>query len=92
MLRLTTEEKQIIIKELLETRSERELSEEIGIPHPTIHDWKIGGRSERNGNNKEISLSQVIRIIKQFDPQSNEDFDTLIKIKEIVEKKLSKRY
>ena len=83
------ERQQIIIK-LLETRSERELSEELGIPHSTIHDWKTL-RQNNTEENIHISLTLIIRRLKHYKPKTILDHEQLKIIYSLVKNKLEKK-
>jgi len=79
-------ERQIMIKELLKTRTERQLGDEIGVSQATIHDWKTA-RSYTN-ENKAISLNLIYSRIKQLDPNLINDWGRLEQIKEEIERLL----
>jgi len=88
--KLNKKERQIIITNLLKKKSERELSEEIGISHSTIHDWKTL-RQNNTGQNMHLSLTHIIKKLKEFTPVTNFDYTKLNSIKDIVEQKLRKK-
>ena len=85
--RFTKEEKKIIISDLLMGKSERELGEELGISHSTIHDWKTG-RQDNTGEGIHVSLALIIRRLEGFMPLNSDDYVSLHKIIKIVEDKL----
>ena len=88
--KISKEERQIIILKLLETRTHRELSEEIGIHHSTINDWKT-----LRQNNKEegihLSLSLIYRKISNLNPENITDWGRIEQIKEKCEELLRQR-
>jgi hypothetical protein len=87
LLKLTKEERQKIVNKLLLTKSERELGEEIGVPHSTIHDWKTL-RQSNVGEDIHVSLPAIIRKLEAFTPSCNVDFVKLHRIANIVKQKL----
>jgi biotin operon repressor len=84
LYKLDRKERQNVILYLLQTKSERELGEELGIPHSTIHDWKTL-RQENSGKNIHISFNDFYRKISSLDPKDITDWGRLEQIKERIE-------
>jgi len=82
--KLTSKERQTVILDLLKDKSLRELSEEIGIPHSTIHDWKTL-RQDNTGENAHISLGFVYRKLSSLDPKHITDWGRIEQIKDVCE-------
>ncbi len=83
LVKLDKEERQNIVLDLLKNKSERELSEELGIPHSTIHDWK----TLRQNNTEQfihVSLTTIIRKLRGFKPSNLIERKQLERIKEII--------
>ena len=85
--KLSNEERQAIVLKLLEDKSERQLGEELGIPHSTIHDWKTL-RQINKAELTHISLSSIIRKLKDYKPEGWEEWEQIKVIKKIVTEKL----
>jgi len=87
--KLNNKEKQTIIIHLLKNKSERELGEELGIAHSTIHDWKTL-RQTSKGAFVHISLSSVYVKLKGLDVTSKDfnDWGRLEQIKNVCEELL----
>jgi len=83
LMKLNQHEKQVIVSKLLVKMSERQLSEQIGISHSTIHDWKTG-RQDNTGNNIHISIDKIIEKFDGYTPRL-EEFPKLQKLKKIIE-------
>ena len=71
LTKLDNKEKQEIILELLKTRTERELEEEIGVSHNTIHGWKTI-RPDYTGANIHVSLSAMYRKLSDLNPKTKQ--------------------
>jgi len=87
LTKLTLVERQKVVVKLLSKMSERELSDEIGIPHSTLHDWK-SGRQCNVGEHLHVSLTVIVRKLESFKPVCSDDFVKLHRIKNIVDKLL----
>lgn len=79
-------EKQLMVKELLTSRTERELSVQIGVPQTTINDWKNARMYDNE--NKGVSLNLIYSRIKQINPTEIKDWGRLEQIKEEIERLL----
>lgn len=90
LVTLTKEDKHTIIINLLQNKTERELSKELGIPRSTIHDWK-SQRQDNTQENTHISLRMIKRKLTEYKPQDSEDIQILLDIKNIIEKILNER-
>ena len=90
VVKLNPEEKQKVILKLLEGKTERELGEEIGVPHSTIHDWKTL-RQDNTGKNIHISLAAIYRKISDLEPKDIDDWGRLAQIKTAVDRLLRER-
>lgn len=90
ILKLDKFERQEAVCKLLETRSERQLAEEINIPHSTIHDWKTL-RQDNRGENLHVSLSLIYRKISNLDPEKITDWGRIKMIKDKCEELLNRR-
>jgi len=90
LAKFSPEERQKIILELLKTRSERQLAEEIGIPHSTIHDWK-SLRQDNSEEGKHVSLNMIYYKLKHLDTSNFKDWGRLEQIKTICEELLRTR-
>lgn len=84
LVKLEKEERQQIILKLLENRSERQLSEEIGIPYSTIHDWKTL-RQSNVGVDIHVSFVMFLRKLNGINAKEFKDWGHLIQIKEKIE-------
>jgi len=76
LIKLDKVERQKIITKLLSKYSERELAEQIGVPHSTIHDWKTL-RQDNTGGNIHISLNTFYRKIVDIKPEDINDWGRL---------------
>jgi hypothetical protein len=85
--KLSVEEKHKIVLRLLMTRSERQLSEEIGVSHSTIHDWK-SLRQDNTGENIHVSLTNMVLKLKALTPEKITDWGRIEQINEITNKLL----
>ena len=85
--KLNQKERQRVILDLLKDKSERELGEELGIPHSTIHDWKTL-RQDNTGEGAHISLSFVYRKLSSLDPKNITDWGRIEQIRDVCEKLL----
>jgi len=90
LAKLNKIEKQKIIVKLLATRTERELAEEIGIPHSVIHDWK-SLRQSNIGEDIHCSLSAIYRKLSSLQPGNITDWGRIEQIKSVCEQLLKKR-
>ena len=92
LMKLSNVDKQKIIISLLKNKSERQLADELGIAHSTIHDWKTL-RQCNKGSFVHISLSSVYKRLKGLNvtaPNFN-DWGRLEQIKNICEELLEKK-
>jgi len=83
-------ERQKVIMELLKDKSERDLGEELGIPHSTIHDWK-SLRQSNLARVYNISFSAFYRKICELDPKKITDWGRLEQIKNKLEELLKRK-
>jgi transposase len=90
LVKLDKKERQKIIVKLLDNKSERQLSEEIGIPHSTIHDWKTL-RQDNTGENIHISLCSIYRKLSNLKVEEITDWGRLEQIKNVIENLLRKK-
>jgi len=87
MVRLTLEEKHRIIADMLKTKTQREIADEIGVSESTISDWKTLRR--RSGcDDYHVSLDLIMRKLERFIPRDSDDTIKLIQIKRLIESKL----
>jgi len=89
LLKLSIEDRNIIVTKLLEGTTERKLSEELGIPHSTLHDWK-SKRQNNTKHNIHVSLSLIIRRLRYFKPKNSDDYIKLKKIFDLTKNKLTR--
>jgi len=87
---LTKKERSEIIKELLKTRTQRQLSDELNIPQTTLSDWKIAKEYSKN-DNIHISFTRIISKLEQINYKTFTDWGRLEQIKEIVDTLLFKK-
>jgi len=85
--KLTSGERQKVIKELLKDRSEQELSNETGIPKSTLHDWKTL-RQNNAGEHVHISLYTIKKKLEGYTPKDNQDWVLLHEIQNVVTTKI----
>lgn len=78
---INKEERRDIILKLLKTRTQRELSDEIGIPQTTLSDWKLMKEYPK----KEINLSFIYVKLLSLNPQSITDWGRLEQIKVLID-------
>ena len=90
LVKLSKEERQKVIMELLKDRSERELSKEIGIPHSTIHDWKTL-RQDNIGSRIHISLNNFYRKLSETTAKDITDWGRLEQIRDLINDLLNQR-
>lgn len=83
MVKLTKEQRQAIVLDLLMTKTERQLGEELNISHSVIHDWKTL-RQNNIGANIHISLDAMIRKMKEWRPETREEKRKLRELFEII--------
>lgn len=85
--RLSKEERQKIVNILLESHTQRQLALILGIPKSTIHDWATL-RQDNTGEHIHISLSLILRKIKNLKPIEITDWGRLEQIKKEIERLL----
>jgi Trp operon repressor len=85
LTKLSQLEKQKVVVRLLMTRSERQLGEELGVCHSTIHDWR-SGRQDNTAENIHVSLAVIKRKLENFKPEDSDDIVKLHEIKNIIER------
>lgn len=81
LTKLDKTERQHVILELLKDKSERELSEEIGLPRSTINDWR-SLRQSNVGKDVHVSFSAFYRKISSMEPSEVTDWGRLEQIRE----------
>ena len=85
--RLSLEEKNKIIVELLKKKTQKEIADEIGVSETTVYDWKTKRRI-KGCDDYHVSLSLIIRKLEKFIIKDSDDTIKLIQIKTLIEKKL----
>jgi len=84
LFKFDKQERSLIINKLLIGKSESELSEELGIPKSTLHDWKTL-RQDNKGETVHLSYALIIRKLKNITKPSKEDLEQIKEIKNICE-------
>jgi len=85
--KISKQERQKIIIELLKNKTERELGLELGLSHSTIHDWKTL-RQDNTEPVDHISLGYIYIKLSRITPTSISDWGRLEQIKAVVDKLL----
>ena len=83
IVKLTKEERQEMVNELLKNKTIRDLGEELGVSHTTIHDWKTLRQSNK-GNDAHISVKGMIRKLDGYDPVNKSEYEDLKKLSNIL--------
>ena len=84
--KLTKRERSLIIIQLLKSRSQRELSEELNIPQTTLSDWKLCKEESRDQSN--INFNSFINKLNDIDKETFTDWGRIEQIKNICEELL----
>lgn len=79
--KLTREDRQGLVQELLKTNTQRGLALELGIPHSTLNDWATL-RQDNKAGKIHASLSHLFIKIKDIKPEDVKDWGRLEMIKE----------
>ena len=90
LIKLSQSEKQKIVVRLLMTRTEQQLSEDLGIPKSTLHDWK-SGRQDNTEGLIHISLGQIVSKLRNLKPENINDWGRIQQINEITANLLRKK-
>jgi len=87
LVRLNKTERQKVVIHLLKTRTERQLADEIGINHSTIHDWQ-SKRQDNKGEHIHVSLSLIYRRLQNLKPKNITDWGRIEQIRDRCEELL----
>lgn len=87
---ITKKERSEIIIDLLKSRSQRQLSEELNIPQTTLSDWKIA-KEYSKADNIHISFTRIISKLENIDSKTFTDWGRLEQIKDIIDTLLFKK-
>lgn len=90
LMKINNKERQTIVLGLLKNKSEQELSDELGIPKSTLHDWKTL-RQNNTGSNIHLSIATIVRKLENIQPEQIHDWGRIEQIKELAENLLRKR-
>jgi len=90
LVKLSRNEKQQAVLELLKDRTEQQLADELGMAKSTIHDWKTL-RQSCVGKDIHVSLSAIYRKLKDMNKEDVLDWGRLEQIKEECERLLRER-
>jgi len=87
--KLTLEEKGQLVRKLKDQSgySYRKLQELTGINHSTLQDW-VSGRQDNSGANAHISLSLILKKVKEYEFKTEIEFEMLGNLKKIINEKL----
>ena len=90
IVKLTIDEKKEVIKELLKTMSEAELSRQLELPRATIWRWKTG-KTGNESKEDSVNLIAVYRNMLKISERDKIDFGRVEMIRDICNKILERK-